>query len=491
MSGIFISYRREDSAGWTGRLSEQLKGRFGADSIFMDIDTLAPGVDFTDALQKAVGSCSMLLAMIGPKWATVADKSGKPRLEDPNDWVRVEIAAALKRKIRVIPVLVGGASVPTMDLLPDELDALAHRHAHELTDKRWKFDVEQLMNVLPPPPRPPRRSYNELLSSKPVLIGGLMITMLASARFVLPSGVISPSHHDDVAKPAEVGTANVKPGPTMSVQAIAQPIPSAAPQVMHLRVGEEARFKDSRTSWAYTVLAVQVDPAWKDTASLRVTVRATNEGALTAGFGDSNFSLLVDGSPRAPTSNLHDSVDSHSAKEGTIVFAVPSDAQQLVLQLLVGDAVAEMPVDMTKTRPLMVPPLPPAQAAHLDKVKFPVALRAGQETHLKDHRATCVYKVLATQVVRARPDMLSLTVTVRVASEGPLKTDFSNNNFRLLIDDVPRTPTSHLNDSVDPHSMKEGIVEFAVPVTAKRVVLQLRMEDQVAELPLDLSPLWL
>lgn len=87
--------------------------------------------------------------MIGPEWATVTGKSGKPRIEDPSDWVRTEIAAALKRKIRVIPVLVGGASVPTIDLLPDDLNALTQRQAHELTDKRWSFDVEQLINTLP------------------------------------------------------------------------------------------------------------------------------------------------------------------------------------------------------------------------------------------------------------------------------------------------------------------------------------------------------
>jgi hypothetical protein len=117
MGGIFISYRREDSAGWTGRLSEHLRGVFGAESIFMDIDTIQPGTDFTEALQTAVSSCDVLLAMIGPEWATATNASGTRRLEDPTDWVRTEIATALKRKIRVIPVLVGGASVPSINLL--------------------------------------------------------------------------------------------------------------------------------------------------------------------------------------------------------------------------------------------------------------------------------------------------------------------------------------------------------------------------------------
>jgi len=472
MSGIFISYRREDSAGWTGRLAEQLKERFGAESIFMDIDTLTPGVDFTEALQKYVSSCNVLLAVIGPSWATATDKTGKLRLENPNDWVRVEVAAALKRKIQVIPVLVGGASVPTMDILPDELDPLAHRHAHELTDKRWHFDLEQLIKALPPIPRPRSLSHmKELWQSKPVVIGGLVIAMLVSARLVLPSG--NSSHLPQPSpKPAPV----VRPNPVFHHN--------------QLRIGQPARFKDARTSWMYTVLAVHTDRSWKDALALRVTVRATNEGALQAGFGDYNFKLLVDDVPRSPTSNLNESVEPYSAKEGTILFQVPVTAQRLVLQIHVGNDIAEILVDAGNDTPLPMPTLSPTQTAHLAKVKFPIQLRVGQEARLKDHRATCVYKVQVAHLTLARPDTLSLTVTVQVTSEGPLKTDLGKNNFRLLIDDVPRPPTSVLDDSVDPHSVKEGTVTFSVPVTVKQVVLQLRMEDQAAEFPLDLSPLW-
>ena len=488
MSGIFISYRREDSAGWTGRLSEQLKSRFGSKYIFMDIDTIAPGVDFTDALQKAVSSCNVLLAIIGPKWATAADKSGKLRIEDPNDWVRVEIAAALKRNIPVIPVLVGGATIPTMDLLPDELDPLAHRQAHEVTDKRWSYDLDQLMHALPPPPRPFALWHNNLLSSKPVVLGALVIAMLIGAQFfVLPVENTAPARPIDILETPVVSTSVAPPS---SVQTLVQSIPSTTPHMMRFRVGEEVRLKDSRTSWMYKVLAIQIDRSWKNTLSLHLAVRATNEGALTAGFGNNNFSLLVDDNQRAPTSNLHESIDPHSAKEGVVAFTVPTNAQRLILQLRVGSEVAEMPIDVTHPSPLPATTLSPRQTAHLDKVRFPIELRTGQETHLKDHRATCVYKVVAAQLTRARQDALLLRVTVSVASEGPLTTDLDDQNFRLLIDDVPRAPITHLHDSVDPHRVKEGTVEFDVPATAKQIVLQLRLEDQAAEFPLDLSPLW-
>ena len=229
MSGIFISYRREDSAGWTGRLSEHLRERFGPESIFMDIDTIQPGTDFTEVLQTAVSSCDVLLAMIGPEWATATDKSGKPRLEDPADWVRTEIAAALKRKIRVIPVLVGGASVPTIDQLPDDLDALAQRQAHELTDKRWSYDVEQLVKTLPAArQRPPTQLEAAPTASntgqfKWAVICALVVALAISAWVALKPEAPSTPPRDNVEhaasqknpattpaqNPSEIGRAHV------------------------------------------------------------------------------------------------------------------------------------------------------------------------------------------------------------------------------------------------------------------------------------------
>jgi hypothetical protein len=340
MGGIFISYRREDSAGWTGRLSEQLKARFGAESIFMDIDTIEPGVDFTEAVQKAVGSCDVLLAVIGPEWASSANKSGKLRLEDPNDWVRVEIAAALKRKIRVVPVLVGGASVPTMDFLPDELDPLAHRQVHELTDKRWNYDVEQLINTFPTSLRRPWLFPNlQLWRSTPVMIGALVIAVMLSVWMF--TSIYSPEPiQADIPNTTPSGIPIVSPTQETPVKTEQ----SAAPQSIHLRVGQEARLKDHVTSCAYKVLAAQVEHSRPDFSLLRMIVRVTNEGSMTTNFGDSNFRLLVDNVPRAPTSNLNDLVDAHSAKEGTIVFAVPISATRLVLQLLMGEEMATFPL---------------------------------------------------------------------------------------------------------------------------------------------------
>lgn len=147
MSGVFISYRRQDSQMAAGRLADGLERHFGKAQIFRDVETIQPGVDFVDAIESALSSCSVVLAIIGRRW-TGAAEGGKNRLLDPNDWIRLEIAAALKRGIRVIPVLVEGAQPPADADLPDDLKPLARRQAQTLSDERWDYDVRQLASVL-------------------------------------------------------------------------------------------------------------------------------------------------------------------------------------------------------------------------------------------------------------------------------------------------------------------------------------------------------
>jgi TonB family protein len=142
-SNIFINYRREDSSGHAGRLFDALSGHF-AGRLFMDVDTLEPGVDFVEAIEQAVGSCEVLIVVIGREWLTVMDAAGQRRLDDPADFVRLELETALERKIRVIPVLVQDAPMPRVEELPPSLARLARRNAIELSDARWAYDVERL-----------------------------------------------------------------------------------------------------------------------------------------------------------------------------------------------------------------------------------------------------------------------------------------------------------------------------------------------------------
>src|ERR1022692_604969 len=128
MPRVFISYRREDSSGYAGRIYDRLASHFGSESIFMDIDTLEPGVDFVNALHGSVASCDVFLAVIGRNWLTAKDEGGRLRLLNPVDFVSIEIAEALEsHRIRVVPVLVGGAGMPRYTDLPKRLSSLARR----------------------------------------------------------------------------------------------------------------------------------------------------------------------------------------------------------------------------------------------------------------------------------------------------------------------------------------------------------------------------
>jgi hypothetical protein len=148
MAGIFISYRREDSAGHAGRLFDALAEHFGRERVFMDVVGIEPGLDFIDAIDKAVSSAEVMVAVIGRNWLSCKDGGGQSRLCDPRDFIRLETEAALKRGIRVVPVLVQGAPMPSETDLQDDLKPLARRQAVELSDSRWESDTRRFIKIL-------------------------------------------------------------------------------------------------------------------------------------------------------------------------------------------------------------------------------------------------------------------------------------------------------------------------------------------------------
>ena len=148
MADIFISYRREDSAGHAGRLYDGLQTRFTGAQVFIDVDSIQPGVDFVKHMQDAVARCDVLLVIIGDEWARITDHEGKRRLDDPQDFVRVEVAAALERDVPVLPVLIEGAKMPEPEELPEDIRPLSRHNAIELSDARWRYDVTRLEDAI-------------------------------------------------------------------------------------------------------------------------------------------------------------------------------------------------------------------------------------------------------------------------------------------------------------------------------------------------------
>src|ERR687898_14517 len=147
-SRIFISYRRTEADFPAGWLYDNLVAQFGRDQIFKDVDSIEPGEDFAEVIADAVGSCNVLLVLIGDRWLTITDEDGKRRLDDPNDLIRLEIEAALARNVRVIPILVGRTGMPSAEQLPASLVRLARRQALELSPSRFKSDMARLLRAL-------------------------------------------------------------------------------------------------------------------------------------------------------------------------------------------------------------------------------------------------------------------------------------------------------------------------------------------------------
>lgn len=148
MKGIFISYRRADSAPYAGRICDHLRRTFPSVSVFMDVEAINPGADFIKAIDANLADSAVVLAVIGPQWLGIRDSTGQPRVEDPNDYVVRELAAAIQRQANVIPLLVGGAQMPSATTLPPSLQELSRRNAVEISDSRFAEDAERLCKAI-------------------------------------------------------------------------------------------------------------------------------------------------------------------------------------------------------------------------------------------------------------------------------------------------------------------------------------------------------
>lgn len=154
---VFISYRRDDAAGYAGRLEEALEQQLGRGSVFRDVLDIAPGEDFAHTIRQRLAGAQAVLVLIGPRWAGV-DAGGARRLDDERDFVRLEVQAALQSGVRVVPLLLSGATMPGAAELPAALQPLAQRNALTLADAHWAADVQRLLRAIDLAPRRRRRA---------------------------------------------------------------------------------------------------------------------------------------------------------------------------------------------------------------------------------------------------------------------------------------------------------------------------------------------
>ena len=211
MARFFLSYRRDDSAGFAGRLADDLEAAFGVGTVFRDVDDIRPGEDFVQAIDSQMQVVDAVLVMIGPRWRMVGP-DGTRRLDDPHDFVRQEIAAALSSSRPVIPLLVGGTSMPAEADLPVAIAGLARRHAVVLSDAGWRADLERLVKSLreqlPDQGMPvDLEQQGSRLGSRnllPTLVGFTATAVLLGVVIMLqkPSTVPVPSTSPTMIKPA-------------------------------------------------------------------------------------------------------------------------------------------------------------------------------------------------------------------------------------------------------------------------------------------------
>ena len=149
---VFVSYRRADSPQVTGRIYDKFVARYGAHNVFRDVDSILLGSDFRKVLEESLAECDVLVAVIGKQWLNAMDSLGRKRLEDPSDFVRLELESALRRKMRIIPLLVDGVTMPAPEELPEPLHNLAFRNATAIrSDPDFHRDMERVIRAIGEP----------------------------------------------------------------------------------------------------------------------------------------------------------------------------------------------------------------------------------------------------------------------------------------------------------------------------------------------------
>jgi len=189
MSKIFISYRRSDTQDMTNRIYDKLRAVFGAEAIFKDVDSIHGGVDFRTAIAQALNQCRVMIVVIGATWLNATDRTGRPRLQDPGDFVRLEVEGALsRRQIHVFPLLVKGATMPGESQLPPSLAQLAYQNARQVdSDLDFHHDMERVIRELaqliplqtPMQPPAPRRDWPPV-AAPPALPGNMVGRVFSS-----------------------------------------------------------------------------------------------------------------------------------------------------------------------------------------------------------------------------------------------------------------------------------------------------------------------
>ncbi len=292
---VFLSYRREDSSAWAGRLRDVLASRIGEENVFQDVTAVRPGQDFTAAIEGALGRADATLAVIGPRWLTATSADGLRHLSDEHDHVRAELGAALRLGGLIVPVLVGRATMPNPEQLPDDLKPLAVLQAVTLSDDTWRRDVEGLFEAIGVESRPAR-------TRRMIIAGAVLavVVVLAVVALLVRDGDDGSSADGATTLPTEAGSETTFDLFSLKPQCSAPSVPdewdelTASPAVeigpSDARIGRVA-VVDARS------LASEGDSEWD--VLLRIDYTALTDGSQSQYWF--NYDLTAAGSTFDPS----------------------------------------------------------------------------------------------------------------------------------------------------------------------------------------------
>jgi hypothetical protein len=467
VSHIFICYRRDDSAGHTGRLRDALSAEFGADRIFRDLDTIGPGDDFVQAITRGVASCTVFLAIVGRNWLTASDRDGRRRLDVPSDHVRSELSEALQRGVRVIPVLVQSAPMPQPSDLPDPLKPFADRNAIALDDDDWQSDVQRLVQAI-------RRELGDSAAPRVAATKGrTRLWVTAAGTAVIALVAFSLFNRSCSSAPSPSGA--LPPGvssSTVNTSSSASP-PSGRSTQVTLPGGGEAALG----VLVYEVVDAAVSSG-PEARALNLRIRLTNHGRYDALLADGDFRLRIGDDVRAPTSRVGDIVAAESAKENTVSFQLPASAAAATLRVTSGSEAAEMPLDLNGRGGPTAAQDRELRASGKRTAAVPLdadtaRLRFGDVTF-----------AVRNASVHRYTNKIVLTLDIRAQNGGRYDVDFGDRHFRLVLGGESRAPVSGLSTVVSSQSFRDGSIVFDLPLDARDVVIRVRFGDAMSDLSL-------
>jgi hypothetical protein len=474
MAGTFISYRREDAAGYAGRLRESLERRIGTHRVFRDVDALLPGQDFVQAIEARLAECRVMLVVIGREWLDARSSDGKRRLDDAYDFVRLEIAAGLARPdVLVVPVLVEGAAMPAAADLPENIRPLARRHAVSVRDETWDADVDRLVAVIDNAESTggPVRGAWPARHLRLALAAGVVVAIVLVA-FVLLWG--SRPKSDAPASDPSVSNSGAPGIPSVSSSATAPAFTIAVPRIAEAAFG----------NLIYTVVSGNVVfPATE--RELRLRIRLMNYSHYDANFWDASFRLVLGGETLSPTSNLNMIVPGNSLRYAIVTFRVPLASTGATLRIENGDAHAAIPLELSQTGR---PPVDEgaeiadssSQAITAVLIREPVALIDGNELSVSLLKAS----------TRRFANAVRVRLSVRFENRGRYPIHSGALTMRVAAGGEHLAPGEFPNEAIAPKATVTKDVVFDLPTTTTRATLRSTIGNETAERAFDTRDSW-